>query len=933
MAVCFIISFPSHAVSDNLKKILVLHSYHQGLVWTDDIMEGIYSVFDKYDPDLEIHVEYMDTKRYFDGFNGRFLTGLRDMYKNKYGEMQLDMIISSDDNAFQFLLKYHDELFPGTPIVFCGVNDFEDRMLAGHEFVTGVIELLDQKASIDTAIRLHPNAREIFIITDTSISGQINRKIIKELAEEYRGKVDFVFIDTDNTGLTLEELTRRLSLLKQNSVVFYSDFLRIRDKYIIQETAVPRISRASRNPIYTHYDEILGLGVVGGKLVNGNSHGQQAAQMALRILQGTPVNTIPVHKESINTYMFDYEELTRFHINEKNLPEGSIVINRPHSFYSAHKAVVWTVTGVFAFLFLSLAVISANVIRRKKAEVELIRAHDQLEVKVEERTNALSTANLELKSEIDERKLAEENLKRSTDMLTAIKDAQEHFITGSDHDRIFKDLLETLVSMTDSEYGFLDEVLQNKNGKWYKRCLSISNIAWDEDSRKLYEELEKSNFEFHNLDNLSGEPVKTGNLVISDDPPHDPRSGGLPEGHPRINSYMGIPMYFGGELVGVAAVANREGGYTEEISSSLAPFISTCASIIAAIRSEKAENKFVEKLRKSEKQLSESHERLLTVLDSLNAIVYVADMETYEVLFINKFTREVFGDIEGKLCWQSLQTGKSGPCEFCTNNQLLTSEGEPAGVYVWEFQNTVNERWYLINDRAIRWVDGRTVRMEIATDITERKQAEEQIRNSLKEKELLLQEVHHRVKNNMTVVHSLLELQSKHIHDERDGEMFRESMNRIKSMAMIHEKLYQAKDLANIDFSAYLKHMINNIFMSYGLTYDQVMLKVDVKDVTLGIDAAIPCGLIINELVSNSLKHAFPENMKGEVIVALIENDKNAFELTVRDNGIGIPDSIDVRAADTLGINLVTALVNQLQGTLEMKREQGTEFHIIFRRQ
>jgi two-component sensor histidine kinase len=254
-------------------------------------------------------------------------------------------------------------------------------------------------------------------------------------------------------------------------------------------------------------------------------------------------------------------------------------------------------------------------------------------------------------------------------------------------------------------------------------------------------------------------------------------------------------------------------------------------------------------------------------------------------------------------------------------------------VYVWEFQNTVNERWYLINDRAIRWVDGRTVRMEIATDITERKQAEEQIRNSLKEKELLLQEVHHRVKNNMTVVHSLLELQSKHIHDERDGEMFRESMNRIKSMAMIHEKLYQAKDLANIDFSAYLKHMINNIFMSYGLTYDQVMLKVDVKDVTLGIDAAIPCGLIINELVSNSLKHAFPENMKGEVIVALIENDKNAFELTVRDNGIGIPDSIDVRAADTLGINLVTALVNQLQGTLEMKREQGTEFHIIFRRQ
>ncbi len=130
------------------------------------------------------------------------------------------------------------------------------------------------------------------------------------------------------------------------------------------------------------------------------------------------------------------------------------------------------------------------------------------------------------------------------------------------------------------------------------------------------------------------------------------------------------------------------------------------------------------------KAMNESHERLLMVLDSLNAGVYVADMKTYEVLFVNKYTRDMFGDIEGKICWQSLQVDQNGPCSFCSNDKLLTADGQPADVYCWEFQNTINGRWYYIQDKALKWVDDHMVRLEIATDISERKRAQELLSKS-----------------------------------------------------------------------------------------------------------------------------------------------------------------------------------------------------------
>ncbi len=243
------------------------------------------------------------------------------------------------------------------------------------------------------------------------------------------------------------------------------------------------------------------------------------------------------------------------------------------------------------------------------------------------------------------------------------------------------------------------------------------------------------------------------------------------------------------------------------------------------------------------------------------------------------------------------------------------------------------QRIYDVNISPLTDWGGRIVsRVIVLRDITDRKRTEEKIKSSLKEKEVLLQEVHHRVKNNLQIISSLLSLQSAHIKDRRDLEMLKESQNRIRTMALIHEKLYQSEDLANIDFHEYIEALVDALFRSYGVSTDTVTPAIEVGAVSLGVDTAIPCGLILNELVSNSLKHAFPGGRKGEIRITLRPLN-GSIELMVRDNGVGIPDRIDFRTTDSLGLHLVTILAeDQLNGKITLTRDGGTTFTITFRR-
>jgi PAS domain S-box-containing protein len=632
--------------------------------------------------------------------------------------------------------------------------------------------------------------------------------------------------------------------------------------------------------------------------------------------------------------------------------------------------------------------------------------------------------------------------------------------------------------------------------------------------------------------------------------------------------------------------------------------------------------------KRAEDEIKRSIERFRTVMDSIDALVYVSDMQTYELLFLNKYGKDIWGEIEGKVCWQEIQSGQNGPCQFCTNDRLLDKDGTPNGIYQWEFQNTVNGRWYDCRDSAIRWLDGRIVRLEIATDITGRKQVEEALRESrqlfsdiisflpdptfvidkngtvlawnraiellsgvpagemigkgdheyslwlygkrrpilidlvlypdqdagrlnytgirwdhntviaqtdlalpdgrkpvfslvasplfdaegkitgaiesmrditrlkeaeaelarinqnlekivqdrtraleeeiaqrmraekdvqaaldytrsvieanpdlmvvldekgiildinaageplsgiskeqligtsyfgylvedgtladrfsrllnegkiedivhlrnvdghvtplsihatvvrgipgikdriivsahditrqkqdeeaikasLNEKVILLREIHHRVKNNLQIIISLTNLQMRQTDDPGVKQVMSETQNRVRAMSLVHEKLYRSESLARIDFADYTRFLATQLFSFYGMDTRRVRLDLGMEPTMVDINTAVPLGLIMNELVSNALKHAFPEGRSGTISISSTHDD-SIITLVVRDDGIGIPSDLDWKNTVSLGMRLVISLVDQINGILDLDRENGTTFTITVRKE
>lgn len=217
----------------------------------------------------------------------------------------------------------------------------------------------------------------------------------------------------------------------------------------------------------------------------------------------------------------------------------------------------------------------------------------------------------------------------------------------------------------------------------------------------------------------------------------------------------------------------------------------------------------------------------------------------------------------------------------------------------------------------------------IAHDISDQKTAEDNIRQSLKEKEVLLKEVHHRVKNNLQVISSILNLQSSYVKDKKSLDLLLESQNRIKSMAFVHESLYQTKDFSNINFSSYVENITSNLVHSYSNPDNPPKLNMELDAIQLNLDTAIPCGLIINELISNSLKYAFRDKKDGQLDVT-VKKSGNSIRIVIADNGKGFPANVDFRNTESLGLQLVVTLVDQINGKIELETKKGAKFTIDF---
>ena len=343
-----------------------------------------------------------------------------------------------------------------------------------------------------------------------------------------------------------------------------------------------------------------------------------------------------------------------------------------------------------------------------------------------------------------------------------------------------------------------------------------------------------------------------------------------------------------------------------------------------------------EKLVKTgEKRIHEAEERYRNLFDNASDAIIITDLED-RVKAWNKSAERIFGYTEKEILGKKFLPLALDQKLQSENEQIVRnaiSGGVITGIETVLMRKDSARIDVSMTISPLRDGNNDVIGLSgIFRDITERKHADEQIKASLKEKEILLREIHHRVKNNMQIISSLLRLQSAYIKDKKYGDMYRESQNRIVSMSLIHEKLYQSRDLTRIDIKDYIRDLVYGLAQSYGANVNKIALKIDVENVPLGISSAIPCGLIINELVSNSLKYAFPDGRSGEINIILRSGEGDALELIVGDNGVGIPKDLDFRSTDSWGMRLIIILAeSQLHGEIALNRSKGTEFQIKFR--
>jgi PAS domain S-box-containing protein len=552
----------------------------------------------------------------------------------------------------------------------------------------------------------------------------------------------------------------------------------------------------------------------------------------------------------------------------------------------------------------------SDITERKEAEVALQRVKEELELKVEERTIALKRLNEQLLADIVMRRRAAATLAAEARFLRAQTEVAEVALSSLRPEELAQPLIETIGRAQGYAYGALWRVGGDGQTVTLVACFGEGTAPFVGVTQDLSD---PSSF--------------TALIIHSSQPAFRNRIWESPYGRHTITrtlnaqALLGLPLIDRtGRVVGAMTFAD-----TEDPERFTARDL-TQGAVLA--------NQVAQAIENSElfSQVNRLQEQYRVVTEALNDAVFTLDAEA----------RFAFGNAAGeRLTGYRLEEllGRSfmdlvAPQDLpeLVDRFKRAIAGEVISPHVRaEMIRKDGSRVPIELSMANLVLDGRIIgRVGVARDITDRRLAEEQIRTSLQEKEVLLKEIHHRVKNNLQIISSLLNLQSKYIGDPQALQMFIDSQNRVKSMALIHEILFQSRDIAKIDFSEYIKNISAHLFRSYGAYSKKIGLVINVKDIMLDVDTAIPCGLIVTELVSNSLKYAFIDGREGSIYIELSSDNHESLTLIVCDNGLGLPIHVDLQNMDSLGLKLVAALANQLAGTVQLDRSYGTTFRITF---
>lgn len=385
---CLIAAFCSQdCFAGRKKRVLVLHSYHQGLEWTDNISRGIQSVFSPYSKLYEIHYEYLDTKR---NTGKDYTDQLVHFISNKHSHLKYEVVIVADNNALN-LVNLGKIVFSGNPpVIFCGINNYKESLTNRIESVTGVVEAADHRATIELMRKLHPDRKHIIVILDRTPTGNAIREELRGIEQEFEDELKFEFL----RDFILEEIPDKLSHLGDNDLIYLLTFNRDRnDNFISYTEGIEIFNESTAVPIYGAWDFYLGKGVVGGRIISGYLQGQKAAELALKTLNGYRADDLKLIEGSSTQYMFDYVYLKKYGIDLSLLPADSKVINTPPTAYEKHKSLLIGITVVSFFIAFVL------LLNFKRQQSLLKAEHAQaieLENKVYERTRELEIANKKL---------------------------------------------------------------------------------------------------------------------------------------------------------------------------------------------------------------------------------------------------------------------------------------------------------------------------------------------------------------------------------------------------------------------------------------------------------------------------------------------------------------------------------------------------------
>jgi len=355
------------------KHVLILHSYHPELSWTAGVMAGMQEVLTTADLPLQTHVEYLDAKRNPDH---DYLDRVDDLLQHKLRDRIFDLVLVSDNEALDFALRHREQLFAQVPIVFCGIGNLAGKEQAALLHLTGVEERPSFRETVELALQLHPGTRELVFIGRTDDPSEaFTRSALQTLAKSYPTGPGFTFWD----NLSAAELKIRLPKLQPGQLVFRIGSIKDEDGRVWSFVESTRfIHQAAAVPHYGFYDNVMGEGILGGKLVSANNQGRLAAQQGLRILQGEPLEALPIITTDSNPYLFDDRELRRFGIRPQRLPAGSIRLHQPPTFYSVSKHDLWMAFGLLASLLTTAGLLVRTIQVRRKGETALRISEERL---------------------------------------------------------------------------------------------------------------------------------------------------------------------------------------------------------------------------------------------------------------------------------------------------------------------------------------------------------------------------------------------------------------------------------------------------------------------------------------------------------------------------------------------------------------------------